>query len=197
MGCPPELRCGSSSRARPRRIPAAADLAAVECVRGEHSSSTLPPAVSDPHTAPSFAIRELPAGETHLVHEAMRTLRAAHGSEQEFVKHVDGVLRPAGYRLVGAFIPDRAQALAVAGFRTADSLAWGHYLYVDDLSTVPDARRRGHAGALLDWLGEEGRRLGCGQLHLDSGTGPERFDAHRLYQNHGLAIYSHHFARGL
>jgi hypothetical protein len=29
------------------------------------------------------------------------------------------------------------------------------------------------------------------------GTGTERFDAHRLYYNHGLAIYSHHFARGL
>jgi hypothetical protein len=35
------------------------------------------------------------------------------------------------------------------------------------------------------------------QLHLDSGVGPERFGAHRLYHHHGLAIYSHHFARGL
>ena len=107
------------------------------------------------------------------------------------------MLRPAGYRLIGAFILDRAQAVAVAGFRTGDSLAWGHCLYVDDLSAAPDARRRGRAGAPRNWLGEEGRRLGCGQLHLDSGTGPERFDAHRLYHNHGLAIYSHHFARGL
>jgi GNAT superfamily N-acetyltransferase len=61
----------------------------------------------------------------------------------------------------------------------------------------PDARRHGHAGALLEWLIEEGHWLGCDQLHLDSGIGPERFDAHRLYHNHGLAIYSHHFARGL
>lgn len=142
-------------------------------------------------------IRELPAGETHLAHQAMRSLRISFEDEPEFVEHVDDVLRPAGYRLLGAFVPDRAQALTVAGFRTGDSLAWGHYLYVDDLSTAPEARRRGHAGALLDWLLEEGRRLGCGQLHLDSGTGPERFDAHRLYHSHGLAIYSHHFARGL
>lgn len=85
----------------------------------------------------------------------------------------------------------------MAGFRSGDSLAWGHYLYVDDLSTTPDARRHGLAGWLLDWLVDEGRRLGCSQLHLDSGTGTERFDAHRLYYNHGLAIYSHHFARGL
>ena len=142
-------------------------------------------------------IRELPGGETHLAHEAMCRLRIAFESEQRFVEYVDGVLRPAGYRLLGAFVRDRAQALAVAGFRTSNSLAWGHYLYVDDLSTVPDARRQGHAGTLLAWLLDEGRQLGCGQLHLDSGTGPERFDAHRLYHGHGLAIHSHHFARGL
>jgi hypothetical protein len=35
------------------------------------------------------------------------------------------------------------------------------------------------------------------QLHLDSNTSAERFDAHRLYYNNGLAIRSHHFAREL
>ena len=40
-------------------------------------------------------------------------------------------------------------------------LAWGHYLYVDDLSTVPAARGRGHADLLLAWVVDEGRRLGC------------------------------------
>ena len=142
-------------------------------------------------------IRELPAGETHVAHQAMRALRTAQEAEHEFVEHVDGVLRPTGYRLVGAFASGREQAVAVAGFRVGDSLAWGHHLYVDDLSTAPDARRQGHGGVLLDWLVEEGRGLGCSQLHLDSGTGTERFDAHRLYHSHGLAIYSHHFARGL
>jgi len=141
--------------------------------------------------------RELLIGDTHLAHQAMRALRTIYDSEEGFVEYVDGVLRPAGYRLLGAFSPDRAPAGAVAGFRIGDNLAWGHYLYVDDLSTATEARRQGLAGVLLEWLIEEGRRLGCGQLHLDSGVGPERFDAHRLYHNHGLSIYSHHFARGL
>ncbi len=152
--------------------------------------------MSTAQTSP-VEVRELPRGETHLAHHAMHALRTEFEREQEFVERVDSVLRPAGYRLVGAFALDRAQALAVAGFRSGDSLAWGRYLYVDDLSTAADARRHGYAGALLDWLCDEGRRLGCAQLHLDSGTGPERFDAHRLYHSHGLAIYSHHFARGL
>lgn len=142
-------------------------------------------------------LRELRAGETRLAYDAMRALRASIGDEREFAAHVDGVLRTGGYRLVGAFLPQREQAVAVAGFRLGDSLAWGRYLYVDDLSTAPEARRQGHGGALLDWLAQEARRLGCGQLHLDSGTGPERFDAHRLYHAGRLAIHSHHFARGL
>ena len=143
------------------------------------------------------SIRELHVGQTQLAHAAMRELRTAYDDAPAFIEHVDEVLRPGGYRLVGAFSPDREAAVAVAGFRTADSLAWGHYLYVDDLSTAPEARRQGHASALLDWLLREARKLGCSQLHLDSGTARERFDAHRLYYNHGLAINSYHFARGV
>jgi GNAT superfamily N-acetyltransferase len=142
-------------------------------------------------------IRELPRSQTRLAHGAMRELRPAYQDEAAFVAYVEEVLRPQGYRLLGRFAPEREQAVAAAGFRVGNSLAWGHYLYVDDISTVPNARRQGHAGALVDWLIQEGRRLGCTQLHLDSGTGPERFDAHRLYYNHGLAVYSHHFVRGL
>jgi len=145
----------------------------------------------------SSAIRELPPAETRLGHDAMRELRPAFQDEGTFVAYVEDVLRPGGYRLLGAFVPGREQAVAVAGFRVGNSLAWGHHVYIDDICTVPDARRHRHASALLDWLVQEGRRLGCTQLHLDSGTGAERFDAHRLYYTNGLAIYSHHFARGL
>jgi GNAT superfamily N-acetyltransferase len=141
-------------------------------------------------------IRELAPAETGLVHQAMCELRPAYQDRDAFVAYIEDVLRPEGYRLLGAFTTEREQALAAAGFRVGHSLAWGHHIYVDDLCTLPEARHQGHAGALLEWLIREGRNLGCTQLHLDSGTDPERFDAHRLYYNHGLAIHSHHFARG-
>ena len=83
----------------------------------------------------------------------------------------------------------------MAGFRVGHMLMWGRFLYVDDLSTLPEARRRGYGRQLLDWLGEEAERLGCEQFHLDSGVGPTRTDAHRLYFNTGLEITSFHFAR--
>ena len=71
----------------------------------------------------------------------MRALRTHYADEAEFVRRVDEVQRPEGYRLVGAFEGERC--LAAAGFRELHTLAWGHVIYVDDLSTHPDGRRRG------------------------------------------------------
>jgi GNAT superfamily N-acetyltransferase len=125
----------------------------------------------------------------------MRALRTHYADEREFVRRVDDVQRPEGYRLVGAFEGERC--VAVAGFRELQSLAWGHAVYVDDLSTLPEARGRGHARALLDWCAAEARRLGCDQFHLDSAVEVERLDAHRLYLNFGMRITAFHFVRPL
>jgi ribosomal protein S18 acetylase RimI-like enzyme len=94
-------------------------------------------------------IREILPPDTGLAFEAMRALRAHHTSPAEFVRRIDDDQRPQGYRLVGAF-GDDGRCTAVAGFRLIRNLAWGDCLYIDDLSTHPDARRRGHGRALLD-----------------------------------------------
>jgi GNAT superfamily N-acetyltransferase len=141
-------------------------------------------------------IREILQPHTGLAFLAMRALRPQLSDEGAFVRHVDDVQRPEGYRIVGAFDDASSRhAIAVAGFRTGHSLAWGRFLYIDDLSTLPEARRRGHGRQLLEWVTDEARRLGCGQLHLDSGVGIDRVDAHRLYFNAGLHISGYHFAR--
>jgi GNAT superfamily N-acetyltransferase len=140
-------------------------------------------------------IRELSAEETHFAYAAMYELRPQLGSEVEFVARVNGVLRPGGYRLIGSFDAGDSNAAGAAGFRIADMLAWGHYLYVDDLVTREAARRSGHATALLDWLRAEAERNGCDTFQLDSGV--HRHDAHRLYLRWGLSITGHHFGRVL
>jgi len=81
--------------------------------------------------------------------------------------------------------------------RAFAAMAEGRVLYIDDLSTLPAARRRGHARALLEWCAEEASRLGCATLQLDSNVGPERLDAHRLYLNCAMRISSYHFLRRL
>jgi GNAT superfamily N-acetyltransferase len=140
-------------------------------------------------------IRELPADETLLAYAAMRELRPHVDSETEFVARVNDVQRPGGYRLVASFEPGDSIAAAAAGFRISDMLAWGRYLYVDDLVTRESARRAGHATGLLDWLRTEAERNGCDSFQLDSAS--HRHDAHRLYLRWGLSITGHHFGRVL
>jgi GNAT superfamily N-acetyltransferase len=138
-------------------------------------------------------IREILPPDTALAFEAMRTLREHYDDEAEFVRRVDEEQRPQGYRLVGAF--EDARCVAVAGFRLIRNLATGDHIYVDDLATHPDARKRGHGRALLEWCAEEARQLGCVELQLDSAVERPRLDAHRLYFNAGMRITSYHFAR--
>ncbi len=138
-----------------------------------------------------MAIREVGVGDSRLVYEALRELRLHLGSVEEVARQVDEVQRPEGYRLVGSFVAGEDSAAACAGFRVAHNTAWGFHMYVDDLSTRAVNRRQGHGGALVDWLLAEARRLGCQELHLDSGH--HRHQAHRLYLGHGLRISAHHF----
>jgi GNAT superfamily N-acetyltransferase len=95
-----------------------------------------------------------------------------------------------GYRL--AYLAVDGVAAAVAGFRIANCLAWGKFLYVDDLVTDESRRSRGHGERLFEWLVERAREAGCGELHLDSGV--QRFAAHRFYLLHRMAISSLHFS---
>jgi GNAT superfamily N-acetyltransferase len=139
-------------------------------------------------------IRELSEGETQRAARALLELRPRRGPADALVAGADAQ-RAAGYRIVASFDPGEEEAAAVAGFRIAENLAWGRHLYVDDLSTRADRRGRGHGGALMRWLAKEACRAGCAQLHLDSGVGPDREDAHRLYFNSGLRISSYHFGR--
>jgi GNAT superfamily N-acetyltransferase len=136
-------------------------------------------------------IKELDDTTAELAYEAMKHLRPDITGVAEFVERTSRQ-RAEGYRLVGS-LDDSGSVVSAAGFRTANCLASGYYLYIDDLCTVPEARGQGHARALLDWIEAEAVRLGCDQLHLDSAT--YRHDAHRRYLTAGYVIPAFHFAK--
>jgi GNAT superfamily N-acetyltransferase len=111
-----------------------------------------------------------------------------HVEPDEFLRRVKRQEAIAGYKL--AYITD-GEVKAVAGFRISECLAWGKFLYVDDLVAKSEERSKGYGGALLDWLIEYAREDGCEQFHLDSGV--QRFAAHRFYLNKRMFIEGHHF----
>ncbi len=91
-----------------------------------------------------------------------------------------------------AYVEEGGRVVAVAGYRVGACLAWGRFLYVDDLVTDEAQRSKGFGKALLDWLAAEAKRCGCEQLHLDSGI--QRKAAHRFYEREGMALGSYHYA---
>lgn len=126
-------------------------------------------------------------------HPALKELRPYRADADAFVAQVLRQQREGGYRMI--YAEEHGEVCGLAGFRVSENLAWGRFLYVDDLITAERARKRGHARALMDALIHEARKQGCAQLHLDSGV--QRFDAHRLYLNAGMRITSHHFGMEL
>ena len=117
----------------------------------------------------------------------MRELRPGI-NEGEFVTRAreQGSL---GYLL--AYARDSNQVVAVAGFRIGDNLAWGRYLYVDDLVTLAGHRSKGYGSAMLDWLRRFAVENGCSEVHLDSGV--QRKGAHRFYEREGMELFGYHF----
>lgn len=135
---------------------------------------------------PTIQIAETPT-EISTCYTVMAQLRPQY-TQNEFLTQVQRQMKHS-YRLVSFSAAGEVQA--VAGFRLLENLAWGRFLYVDDLVTHQDARSQGHGKSLLTWLTDYARRQGCAQLHLDSGA--QRKDAHRFYLREGMENSGFHF----
>jgi GNAT superfamily N-acetyltransferase len=112
-----------------------------------------------------------------------------HLAEAAFVERVEQQAQE-GYKV--AFVEDAGCVVCVAGFRILHNLAWGRFLYVDDLVTDERERSKGLGRQMLAWLVQHAAEAQCDELHLDSGV--QRFGAHRFYLACSLDITSHHFA---
>ncbi len=121
----------------------------------------------------------------------MRQLRP-HLEEAEYLEVVRRLQR-SGYRL--AFAAEDGVVQCVAGFRIVEFLAYGKFLYVDDLVTAEDARSEGHGKQMLDWLAGVARKEGCKSLQLESGV--QRHEAHRFYFREGMKISSYRSSMAL
>lgn len=116
----------------------------------------------------------------------MQQLRP-HLQAERYVAQVQGLMSE-GYRLLAV---EADTLLAVAGYRFGASLAFGKFLYVDDLVTDEGRRSAGAGKLLADRLKEIAREHDCRELHLDSGV--QRHAAHRFYLRERFDITCFHF----
>lgn len=78
--------------------------------------------------------------EIAACYPVLRELRP-HITESEFLSRVRAQEK-GGYLL--AFVKEASGQVAVAGFRIGENLAWGGFLYFDDLITHPTYRSKGY-----------------------------------------------------
>lgn len=123
----------------------------------------------------------------------MRQLRPHFDKEEGFIAQARRQMTQERWRL--AYVEERDEILAVAGFRLLECLATGKTFYVDDLVTREDRRSQGHGETLMRWLETRARKAGCATFSLDSGT--QRTGAHKFYFRMGMTIPSFHFAKRL
>lgn len=119
--------------------------------------------------------------------DVMQALRP-HLTVESFLE-LTNKMKDENYTLL--FVEEKDKGISACGFRYLTSLFDGRYIYIDDLSTLPEARGKGYAGALFDFVVEKAKSEDLKAVHLDSGH--QRFDAHRLYLNKGMKIVYHHF----
>ncbi len=120
-------------------------------------------------------------------YQAMHALRQ-NIALADFLSRID-VMQTEKYQLI--YIEDENKVVAVCGFRSVTSLYEGAFIYIDDLSTLPDYRGKGYGSALFDYVVEKAQSEGLKAIHLDSAH--HRYDAHRLYLNKKMNIVYHHF----
>ena len=73
-----------------------------------------------------------------------------HLREERFLSQVKEQ-NAEGYRLMYIADPETKNVLSICGFRVYTMFWSGRTVYIDDLSTLPEARGRGYVSALLDW----------------------------------------------
>jgi GNAT superfamily N-acetyltransferase len=120
---------------------------------------------------------------------AFRELRPHLRSEEEFIARWR-VQVGEGYQV--AYIADGDRVPAAAGYRLMTTMAWGRILYLDDLVAMEASQGTGLGTALLKFLQDEARRLGCDAVHLD--TGYHRHLAHRAYLRNGFRMDCMHLS---
>ena len=112
-----------------------------------------------------------------------------HFDKETFIAQVKRQQK-VGYQLIG--LKKETHWVALAGVRLSENLAWGRFLYVDDLVTKQSEQSKGCGQKIMAHIVGYAKQEGCEMVHLDSGV--HRFGAHRFYIKQGMDIKSHHFS---
>jgi GNAT superfamily N-acetyltransferase len=141
------------------------------------------------HHTINLATSEQEIAATYAVMHQLRP----HLIKSQYIENIKRLQQHNHFKL--AYLSANDNVCSVSGFRITESLAWGKFVYVDDLVTLDVYRSTGFGQALLNWISGYAKQFDCLELHLDSGV--QRHEAHRFYLRERLDITCYHFRKKL
>ncbi|MBA4151903.1 MAG: GNAT family N-acetyltransferase [Acinetobacter sp.] len=131
------------------------------------------------------------AAEFAACYHVMRELRNQFDSDT----FVDWVHEQANQGYVLAYIAGPSGPVSVAGYRIRENLAWGRYMQVEDIATLPAYRSKRMGSALAQWLIDQAQQAECLTVHVDSPLGADQLQ--RFCERQGFQVSAQHFSRTL
>lgn len=140
---------------------------------------------------PALTLRELTTAELPLILALIE--KHNHKIPPEELRRRLEAMIPKGYHCIAAF--EDGALVGVAGYWLLHRFYSGAYMDVDNV-VVDETRRSGGIGAaMMDWLEDHARALGCQSVMLDSYVTLTR--AHKFYFRRGYEILGFHFIKTL
>lgn len=155
--------------------------------------SAAPPAAADPQPFGPALRHAQSDADLRACWPVVQQLRPRLQSAEDFIARVHR-MRADHYRILAAW-QDSRTAVALGGYRLAENLIYGRFLYVDDLVTLDTARGARWGQMLMDAMARIGEEEGCSCLVLD--TGLSNALAQRFYFRQGLLTQAIRFGRPL
>jgi GNAT superfamily N-acetyltransferase len=137
-------------------------------------------------------ITDLPEKENEQLliaaHDIFRQLRPHLPTDQKaYIHQIRDICRTGPARMIVAINNDEnKEILGLAVYRATSNIKYSKHIYCDDLVTNENKRSSGVGRCLINYMKNEGEKLGIDQLILDSGC--QRGRAHKFYHREGFNI---------
>jgi GNAT superfamily N-acetyltransferase len=134
-------------------------------------------------------ITDLPEKENEQLliqaHDVHRQLRPHLPSDRKvYINQIRDICSTGPARMVVAVNNDEILGLTI--YRVTEDIKYAKHIYCDDLVTNENARSSGVGRCLINYMKNEGKKLGIDPLILDSGC--QRGRAHKFYYREGFII---------
>jgi GNAT superfamily N-acetyltransferase len=140
----------------------------------------------------SFQIQQLETLETMLAQHQFIQHLYPKMSVQDYEQLLQQMI-PHHYKQI--IVSDENKIVGLSGYWINHRLWCGKYVDVDNVIVHPDYRSKGIGKLMMQWIEEEGKRLGCNISVLDVYV--DNFKAQKFYYREGYIARGYHFLKPL